>query len=52
MSHTDKRYEDIAELLKNGYIEMSEINLEEANSCLTAENEAFEACLLDLTECE
>lgn len=52
MSHTDKKYEDMEAALKEGYLEMSEINLEEANSCLAAENEAFEACLLGLTECE
>lgn len=52
MSHTDKTYEDVMDSLKEGYIEMSEINLEEANLCLTAENEALEAGLVNLTECE
>ena len=49
MSHTDKRFEDI---LKQGYIEMSEIELEEAEISVAADNEALEVCETELTECE
>ncbi len=52
MSHTDKRAEDIIQALKNGYIEMSEINLEEAESGLASDNDALRSCEEKLTECE
>ena len=52
MSHTDKNKKDIFELLKNGYTQMSEINLEEANMCLESDNSALELFEKELTECE
>lgn len=52
MSHTNKTDKDIMDILKNGYIEMSEINLEEANSCVKSDNEAYWVYEEKLTECE
>ena len=52
MSHTDKNFKDFENELKNGYIEMSEINLEEANLSIVSDNEALEECEVKLTECE
>lgn len=52
MSHTEKNVKDIAKMLKKGYIEMSEINLEEANMCLESDNSALELFEKELTECE
>ena len=52
MSHTDKINKDIANELKNGYVAMSEINLEEANLSLESDNEACQICEEKLTECE
>lgn len=52
MSHTDKDKKDIFELLKNGYIEMSEINLEEANKCVKPDNDSMRIYEELLTECE
>lgn len=52
MSHTDKNNKDIINELKNGYIEMSELNLEEANLSLESDNEAYQTYEQKLTECE
>ncbi len=52
MSHTQKTDKDIINALKNGYIEMSEINLEEANLYVEADNEACQIYEKELTECE
>ncbi|MGN1116198.1 MAG: hypothetical protein ACI4TH_06505 [Candidatus Ornithomonoglobus sp.] len=38
--------------LMEGYLEMSEINLEEAENSQTACNEALRVCEQNLTECE
>lgn len=52
MSHTGKKIKDIEKELIKGYIEMSGINLEEANLCTQADNEALDAVETQLTECE
>ena len=52
MSHTDKNFKDFETELKKGYEEMSEINLEEANLSVAADNEALAVCEVKLTECE
>lgn len=52
MSHTDKSIEDIAAVLMHGYVEMSKINLEEAELCLGSDNEALLVYEENLTECE
>lgn len=52
MSHTDKNNKDSINELKNGYIYMSEINLEEANVSLKSDNEAYRIYEQKLTECE
>ncbi len=52
MSHTDKTIEEIKTKLKNGYLEMSDINLEEADLSLEADNAALQLCEEKLTECE
>ena len=52
MSHTNKTNKDILDILMNGYIEMSEINLEEANLCVKSDNEAYRVYEEKLTECE
>lgn len=52
MSHTDKNVKDIENQLIQGYLEMSEINLEEANSYVEFDNEALRICEEQLTECE
>lgn len=52
MSHENKRKTDIFEALKNGYIKMSEINLDEANLCIESDNEAYRIYEEKLTECE
>ena len=52
MSHTDKNKKDLVTELKNGYISMSEINLEEANLSLESDNEAYQTYEQKLTECE
>lgn len=52
MSHTNKNCKDIFDELKKGYIEMSELNLEEANFGLESDNEACRICEEKLTECE
>ncbi len=52
MSHTDKRADDILKQLEKGYIEMSEINLEEAESSTVSDNDALRICEEKLTECE
>lgn len=52
MSHTDKNFTEISEKLKKGYIEMSEINLEEANNSIESDNEALKSYETQLTECE
>lgn len=52
MSHTDKSNKDIINELKNGYIEMSGVNLEEANLSLESDNEACQIYEQKLTECE
>lgn len=51
MSHTNKTDKDMMELA-NGYILMSEINLEEANLCVESDNEACQVYEKELTECE
>lgn len=52
MSHTDKKIEDIERELIKGYIEMSAINLDEAESSTASDNEALRSCEEKLTECE
>ncbi len=52
MSHTGKRTKDIEKDLIKGYIEMSGINLEEANFSIEADNEALDSAEVQLTECE
>ncbi len=52
MSHTDKRAEDILKELERGYIEMSGINLEEAESSTVSDNDALRIGEEKLTECE
>ncbi len=52
MSHTGKRAKDIEKELIKGYIEMSAINLEEANLSTQADNEALDTAEEQLTECE
>ena len=52
MSHTNKMDKGIMDALKNGYILMSEINLEEANLSKKSDNDAFRICEEELAECE
>ncbi len=52
MSHTDKNNKDFINELKNGYIAMSELNLEEANLSLESDNESYQTYEQKLTECE
>lgn len=52
MSHIGKSVKDIEKELIKGYQEMSEINLEEANISINTDNEAFNICISELTECE
>ena len=52
MSHTNKMDKGIMDALRNGYILMSEINLEEANLCVKSDNEAYRVYEEKLTECE
>lgn len=52
MSHTDKTRNDIFEKLKKGYLEMSELNLEEANAGFESDSEALRIYEKKLTECE
>ena len=52
MSHTNTTNKDIMDILMNGYIEMSEINLEEANLCVKSDNEAYRVYEEKLTERE
>lgn len=52
MSHTEKNFEEIKDALKKGYLQMSEINLEEANISLESDSEALRICEKKLTECE
>ena len=52
MSHTEGRIEDIKKALKEGYIAMSESNLEEAELSTVSDNEALRSCEEKLTECE
>ncbi|MGN0163134.1 MAG: hypothetical protein ACI4EA_06080 [Candidatus Ornithomonoglobus sp.] len=52
MSHICKNYEEMKRKLMEGYLEMSEINLEEAENSQTACNEALRVCEQNLTECE
>ena len=52
MSHTGKKIKDIEKELIKGYIEMSGINLEEANIGVQADNEALCVTETQLTECE
>lgn len=52
MSHTDKNNKDLISELKNGYIAMSELNLEEANLGLESDNESYQTYEQKLTECE
>lgn len=44
MSHTNKSYEDIEKALKYGYLAMSEINLEEAETGLESDSESLRIC--------
>ena len=52
MSHTDKNNKDFITELKNGYIAMSDINVEEANLSLESDNETYQMYEQKLTECE
>lgn len=52
MSHTNKTVEDMERALIKGYIEMSAINLEEAESSVCACNDALRVSEERLTECE
>ena len=52
MSHNSGNTEELRELLKNGYAEMAEINLEEAEYGLESANEALWVYEEKLTECE
>lgn len=52
MSHTDKNNKDFIAELKNGYIAMSDLNLEEANLSLESDNETYQMYEQKLTECE
>lgn len=52
MSHINKRDEAKERELIKGYLEMAAINLEEAEGCAEACNEALRACEEKLTECE
>ena len=52
MSHTNKDIRDICQALAKGYIEMSGINIEEAEYGLQADNEALAVCEKNLSECE
>lgn len=52
MSHINKTIEEIKEALKAGYLEMSEINLEEAEFGLESDSDALRICEEKLTECE
>lgn len=52
MSHTGKNIEEIADLLREGYVAMSEINLEESEASAYAAVEAEDICTDNLTECE
>ncbi len=47
---TDK--EKLIKELENGYMEMADINLEIARTCLEADNESLSLCEEKLTECE
>ena len=52
MSHNSGNTEELRELLKKGYAEMAEINLEEAEYGFESANEALRVCEEKLTECE
>ena len=52
MSHNSGNTEELRELLKSGYAEMAEINLEEAEYGLESANEALRVYEQKLTECE
>lgn len=52
MLHTENNIRGLYEELKNGYIEMGGINLEESEAGLIADNEALDAGEENLTECE
>lgn len=52
MSHISKNIEELKEELKNGYLLMSDINLEEAEFGLESDSDALRICEEKLTECE
>lgn len=52
MSHTYKDFKEIEIILAKGYVEMSEINLEEAEYAVRTDAEALRVCEEKLTECE
>lgn len=52
MSHTDKTVEEIKNELIRGYLEMSEINLEEADLSFESDSDALRIYEEKLTECE
>lgn len=52
MSHNNKDIRELHKELKKGYIEMSGINLEEAELGLRTDNEALEVCEKNFSECE
>lgn len=52
MSHTGKKIEETIISLIKGYEEMSEINLEEAETGLVSDSDALRICEEKLTECE
>lgn len=52
MSHKIGFNKDLESALARGYLEMSEINLEEAEAALTACGEALQSCESAITECE
>lgn len=52
MSHTNNTFDEIREALIKGYLEMSEINLNEAELGLKSDNESLRISEERLTECE
>ena len=52
MSQNQKDTQKQKKMLKNGYKEMAQINLELAEECIDADNDCFEQYEQKLTECE
>lgn len=52
MSHTEKELRSLRDMLRNGYLEMGGINLEEAEKGLETDNEALRVSEEKMTECE